>query len=54
MKSDLPVCLGGARACPPEDCGGVRGYESVLEAIRDPDHEERDAMLEWVGGHFDP
>lgn len=52
--ADLPVCLGGARACPPEDCGGVPGYESFLEAIRDPDHEEHDAMLEWVGGHFDP
>ena len=34
-----PVCLEGAQACPPEDCGGVGGYENFLDAIRDPDHE---------------
>ena len=32
----LPVCLGGARACPPEDCGGVGGYEELLAALRHP------------------
>lgn len=48
-----PVCLAGKRACPPEDCGGVWGYESFLEAIRDPQHPEHDEMLEWVGGEFD-
>jgi len=49
-----PVCLGGERACPPEDCGGSPGYEDFLEAIRDPKHEEHTRMLEWVGGPFDP
>jgi Plasmid pRiA4b ORF-3-like protein len=49
-----PGCVGGRRACPPEDCGGPWGYGGFLEAIRDPDHEEHDEMLEWVGGHFDP
>jgi len=51
---DYPVCVGGRRACPPEDCGGVWGYEEFLEAIADPDHELHDEMLEWVGGEFDP
>ena len=51
---DLPVCLAGVRACPPEDCGGVPGYESFLQAIGDPTHEEHGAMLAWVGGKFDP
>lgn len=48
-----PVCLAGKRACPPEDCGGMWGYESFLEAIRDPQHPEHDEMLEWVGGEVD-
>jgi hypothetical protein len=49
-----PVCVEGARACPPEDCGGPWSYASLLEAIRDPAHPEHDDMLEWVGGDFDP
>jgi hypothetical protein len=49
-----PVCLGGERKCPPEDCGGVGGYERLLEAIADPNHPEHDSLLEWVGGGFDP
>jgi hypothetical protein len=48
-----PVCVTGKRACPPEDCGGVWGYTSFLEAIQNPDHPEHDEMLEWVGGKFD-
>lgn len=49
-----PRVLGGARACPPEDVGGVGGYAEFLDAIADPRHEEHEAMLEWVGGRFDP
>lgn len=50
----VPALLGGKRACPPEDCGGTGGYVEFLEAIADPDHEEHDSILEWVGGEFDP
>lgn len=49
-----PICLGGERACPPEDCGGFPGYEELLEILRDPDHPEHDDRLDWVGGTFDP
>jgi hypothetical protein len=49
-----PLCLTGKRACPPEDCGGIWGYASLLEAIRDPEHPEHDEMVDWVGGEFDP
>jgi hypothetical protein len=49
-----PVCIKGRRACPPEDVGGMWGYYGFLEAIRDPDHEEHEEYLEWIGGAFDP
>jgi len=49
-----PLCLKGKRACPPEDVGGVWGYINFLEAVRDPDHDEYEEYLAWVGGEFDP
>jgi len=49
-----PACISGARACPPEDCGGVTGYYNLLEALADPGHEDHDMLMEWVGGKFDP
>jgi Plasmid pRiA4b ORF-3-like protein len=49
-----PVCVAGNRACPPEDCGGIWGYENFLEAIRDPKHPEHKYLIEWIGGGFDP
>jgi hypothetical protein len=49
-----PVCLGGKRHGPPEDCGGIPGYYNLLEAISDPDHDQHEELLEWLGDHFDP
>lgn len=49
-----PVCTAGERSCPPEDCGGVSGYEELLEALRDPKHQDHEAMIEWAGADFDP
>jgi len=48
-----PRCLKGKRACPPEDCGGVWGYEEFLEAIKDPDHPEHREKLAWLIGDWD-
>jgi hypothetical protein len=53
-KVKYPRCVKGRRACPPEDCGGPWGYEEFLQAIRNPDHEQHQEMLAWVGGEFDP
>ena len=50
----LPVCLEGSRACPPEDVGGIPGYEMFLEVISDPSHPEYEEMHEWIGDEFDP
>lgn len=49
-----PLCLAGARACPPEDCGGTYGYEDFLKAIGDKKHPQHKELLEWIGGDFDP
>ena len=49
-----PRCIEGARACPPEDVGGISGYAEFLEAISDPNHEDHDDMVVWSGGRFDP
>ncbi len=49
-----PICLNGEGACPPEDCGGVSGYSSLVHSIREPRHEEHKEKLEWVGGKYDP
>lgn len=53
-----PVCMDGARACPPEDIGGLWGYAEFLEAMADPGHERHDELREWYdecyGGEFDP
>ena len=46
-----PRCVGGKRACPPEDCGGVPGYYRLLEVLADPHDIEHEEMVEWLKGH---
>jgi hypothetical protein len=51
---NYPICVKGKRACPPEDCGGIWGYEELLEILKNPNHEEYEETLEWLGEDFDP
>jgi len=53
-STPLTLCIGGERACPPEDVGGIPGYEEFLEAVSHPNHAQHKEMLAWVGGAFDP
>jgi hypothetical protein len=53
-KLKTPSCAAGAGACPPEDCGGLWGYYSILDAIEDKKHPDHEEMQEWVGEDFDP
>jgi len=39
----------GARACPPEDIGGVYGYEALLQALIDSQDDQQAEMLDWKG-----
>ena len=54
LGTKYPCVVGGQFACPPEDVGGVWGYDRFLEAISDKDHPEYRAMRKWYGGSFDP
>ena len=49
-----PVCIDGARNCPPEDCGGIPGYDHLLKVLANKRSKEHKEMLEWVGGSFNP
>jgi hypothetical protein len=49
-----PAATGGAGACPPEDCGGIGGFYSLLESLQNPRHPQHEELLEWVGEDYDP
>ncbi|MGH6638199.1 MAG: plasmid pRiA4b ORF-3 family protein [Polaromonas sp.] len=51
---ESPMCITGQGACPPEDVGGVPGYEEFLQAMADPSHPEHDELKAWHGGPFEP
>lgn len=50
----LPRCVDGARACPPEDVGGIWGYEEALNSLNDPVDSEHATWKEWFSEDFDP
>ena len=50
----VPRCIAGENQCPPENCGGPRGYSTLLHTMKDPDHPEHKNMVEWYGKAFDP
>ncbi|HYU65927.1 MAG TPA: plasmid pRiA4b ORF-3 family protein [Jatrophihabitantaceae bacterium] len=54
VGAEVPVCLAGRRACPPEDVGGPWGYADFLDAYDDPAHPRHDEMRDWAGARFDP
>jgi len=47
-----PLCIGGARACPPEDCGGAHRFSEILAGIAagNLDHDIR----AWLPQGYDP
>ena len=52
--ADYPRYIGGARRGPPEDVGGIPGFELFFNAMADPDHEQHDELMRWQGRPFDP
>jgi hypothetical protein len=49
-----PECVAGEGACPPEDCGGSHGFAELKAVLAGPPSAERDALLQWAGGDYDP
>ena len=50
----LPRCLAGKRAGPPEDCGGIWGYQHLLEVLADPAHPDYAEQREWIEEELEP
>lgn len=54
----LPVCTAGHCANPPEQAGGLEGFESFLDRIDETSADERGPILAEMGldpyAHFDP
>ncbi|MDR1115805.1 MAG: plasmid pRiA4b ORF-3 family protein [Tannerella sp.] len=43
-------CIDGKGACPPENCGGVWGYEEIKETfVRDPQGKKAVEFRRWLG-----
>jgi hypothetical protein len=53
-EGTLPVCTKGALNCPPEDVGGIWGFQEFKKVIKNPRHPEHEEYKEWVGEHYDP
>jgi len=59
LSVKYPRCIDGRRACPPEDCGGMHGYQNLLNILRtpsDPEYHDVKAWLKEMSGtsSFDP
>ncbi len=52
--SALPRFVRGKWAAPPEDCGGVPGFERFRDVMADSSDEEHADFCEWHGGLWDP
>lgn len=51
---ELPVCKAGAMNCPPEDIGGIWGFQEFEKAMNNPSHPEHVKYREWYGETYDP
>lgn len=49
-----PRFVDGERCWPPEDVGGLPGFELFLDAMANPAHEEHESLRDWYGGPYNP
>lgn len=48
-----PRYVGDERNAPPEDCGGIPGFYSMLDVLADPHHPDHQHIKEWLDD-YDP
>lgn len=48
---NYPICVAGERACPPEDCGGIPGFEDLLETLKNGKAAEKKELNAWLKNH---
>lgn len=53
-RMDDPVCMDGENCCPPEDCGGLRGFYEMLTDLKSGDKKKINEYTKWLGKKFDP
>jgi len=53
-KSRVVRCIDGCRAAPPEDCGGIGGYQELIHHRYHPEKDGYIELLEWLDDDYDP
>lgn len=53
-KLKYPICIAGENACPPEDCGGIYGFDQLKKTLKTKNSKAKDEALEWLGGYYNP
>lgn len=53
LKVKYPICIDGKRACPPEGCGGLCGYENFQDALSSPEDTDHKLASLWMDDEFD-
>ncbi|MEP7144792.1 MAG: plasmid pRiA4b ORF-3 family protein [Ferruginibacter sp.] len=53
-KGVYPKCINGQMNCPPEDCGGIAGFNGMVKILQDKKHPEYKETKNWVGKNYDP
>lgn len=48
-----PACVSGKLNAPPEDVGGMPGFEDFVNAMEDEEHPSHEEFLEWYGEYYD-
>ena len=45
---NYPICIAGEGACPPDDCGGIPGFEEILATLAHGKASEKKEINRWL------